>query len=198
MAGFTTALAGFDLDAPLTSLMALGMAALQAAGSFTLLAPGLGKTIMGAKGMEGVLTSLKKPFKDLVNPFKDAGKAAKGAFNLSRFGSPAGAMQSPGGMMGRKAAKSTFTGKGIKQSLSTGSKAFFGTMKNKWLGIVKGSFSGLPGLLASLIVGPLVGAVGNAIANWQFGKTEQITGTNIEGRTGKSGAEGLLLEHWNL
>ena len=71
LAGFTAALAGFDLNAPMTSIMALGMAALQAAGSFALLAPGLGGTLMATKGMKGVMEKLKKPFQDLAKPFKE-------------------------------------------------------------------------------------------------------------------------------
>ena len=192
LAGFTAALAGFDLNAPMTSIMALGMVAMQAAGSFGLLAPGLSKTLMASKGMEGVMKKLKKPFQDLAKPFKSAGAEAKNMFHSARAARPA-IKGGPGGLFGMVKPQAAVPSKSITQSLLAGSKGFFKSMKGNWLKIVKGSFSGFPGLIASLVIGPLVGAIGNAVADSAFGKKETIAGTNIEGRKrGGGGAAGML------
>ena len=80
LAGFTAALSGFDLDAPMTSLMALGMAAMQAVGAFSLLIPGLKSAKDATGGMAKAMGVLKQPFANLAMPFKEAGKAAKMEF----------------------------------------------------------------------------------------------------------------------
>ena len=140
-------------------LMALGMAAMQAAGSFALLAPGLSGTIMASKGVTKVMGKVKGQFKNVTRPLARAAISGKRSFRDAKFG------RVKGGYVDPTAPK----GKGIAKSLSTGSKAFFKSMAKSWPRLLKGVFTGIPGLITAFLIGPL----SNAVANFFFGKKEK-------------------------
>ena len=238
LAGFTAALSGFDLKAPMTSFMALGMAAMQAVGAFTLLTPGLKSAKDATGGMAKAMGVLKQPFADLVKPLTDAGKAAKMEFVATRKGktkleqfflqdksklTKGGALDkrfgpnkafleaqskgTVGGLTGvgrpdfrspanRVFSKAATDAAKIGPALRNGVGAFLTKIGGAGglLSVVKSAFTGIPGLLAAVLVGPIVGAIGNAVAKSVFGKKQQIKGTNIEGRARGSGRVAGALE----
>ena len=229
VAGFTAAIAGFNLDTPISSLMALGMAAMQAVMTFKLMAPGLSKTIMRSETFGKAMTGLKRNFGEYAEQMDKAKKAwrvdARARIKAAKHTTKsalqaelkAGTIAGPDGVriskttglpdqrnpVGKKWVKDRLVGRGkmdamtkstVKGKLPNVLKMFGRGLTTNLREVLKSSFKGFPGLLTSLIVGPIVGAIGKGVANSVFGKKEKIEGTNIEGRKGGSGAVAGALE----
>ena len=253
LAGFTVALSSFDIKKPMTSLMTLGMAAMQAAGAFVLLAPSLMKNVGAGLKMEKGMKSVKGQFSGVTKPLSrmqlsitkvadaqkmQAAKAralikAEKATTLKaqklRLAADlkSGKITGPGKLEGRRWTPTPLTKEGlpsmgrkegkawmkknlVSEPLSpeakarvragvggpkiTMAKTLGTTLKTNIPKVLKGAFRGFPGLIASLIVGPIVGVIGNAVAKSIFGRKQQIKGTNIEGRARGSGHMAGALE----
>ena len=188
LTGFATALASFDTDNLKASFAALGYAAMNAVGAMVMMNPALGGMLMQTTAVSkvtgifsGEIARSKKMVTDLGGQFRKA----KGEFRLQRTAVAGGPKVAYGGSLAHTVEKPA---QSVSKSLMSGSKAFFSGFKGNFFKIVKGAFTGLPGLLASLIVGPLVGVIAKSISKSKFGEMQTIKGTNIQGRVKGVGA----------
>ena len=189
VSGFTVAFSSFDAEQPLASIMSLGWAASEAKEAMSGLGPVLKSFGMGldpdsaagkamdmfGKEIDGVKGAPKK-FADAlgrgVSKFRDAAKAVDASGK--KLMSPMKAFRF-----------------GLGKSKSALLKSF---NVNSLKGLLGKGMTGIPGLVTSLIAGPIVGAISGAIADSVFGKVKKIEGTNIEGRAGGSGGTAGMLD----
>ena len=184
VSGFTVALSSFDAEQPLASIMSLGFAASQAKEAMSVLGPALEDVLPGlkemvgsgspagkaldtfGKEMDGVKGAPKKVFRSLAEGVKE--------FMSSR-------------------ASGTKSGKALAKSLKVVKNSLLKSFNvNSLKGLLAKGLTGLPGIVTSLIAGPIVGAISGAISSSVFGDLEKVEGTNIEGFKDASAGGGAV------
>ena len=180
VSGFTVAFSSFDVDQPLTSLMSLGFAAAQAKEAMGMLGPALKSFGIEMGGDSAVGKAM-----DMFGKEIDGIKGAPKKFASSLKG-------------GTKAFKTSLAGgSGKMKALRAGLSATKGSLLkvfnvNSMKSLIGKGMTGIPGIVTSLIAGPIVGAISGAISSAAFGEKQTIEGTNIEGFKGTGAGGGAV------
>ena len=185
--GIVTAVATFDVENPIASLAGLAFAIKETTSAIGIFAPELVKNMV--KGFKG--SNIGKTLASQLDSIKGAPKRLGDAFSVATrdFKAAKGAGKGLGNTF-----KALKTGAGgFAKNLGGASKVF--GKGGALVKIMKGAFTGLPGLIASFIAAPLVNAIAQPIVKGIFGAKKTIEGTDIEGRSaGGSGHVAGALE----
>ena len=182
--GITAAFASFDAENPLPSIIAMGYAASAAANALTAFAgmqafDNFKDTLMGFQ-LSGLMggASIGDVFNKEVGKLRDAPRKLNKAFsNATRrfrnLRTGAGGLPAQGVVKSAAGALGKFT------------KSLGGIPK-----ILKGAFTGLPGLITALIAKPLIDAIAGGVTGFFLGEKETIKGTDVTGFRGASAGAG--------